>query len=438
MFKTKRASLVRRLWRSRVVSDSGARDGATQAEGTRGGPCGKRRPVTHAEPGDGTESGDRDEDDERGAMCVQQRRTVTCCLLGDCCLRTTTQDEAGPEPCPDQDLASTTYAFLKRLAEEGLEALLQAVESKGGAPGECVLVSGLELRLGAQPVFTEFVMCRTFRWSDLQPSDRLKALCFCQSHGDAHGTKVCCNPYHYSRLCGPDSPPPPYFVSQELKPLDSNTETAPSPPHVTPRDYADTGTSVGSSTTGSLRSHWCSVAYWEQRTRVGRLYPAHEPALSIFYDLPQGTGLCLAQLHANAYHSRRDDPGGHFGTSVTGGPQQNRSKIGFGIILSQELDGVWVYNRSRHPVFIHSPTLDPPSARGLIVEKVMPGFSLKVFDYERSSWMAQHGVKPEIQEGPWDPHSIQISFGKGWGPCYSRQFITSCPCWLEVLLNNHR
>uniref|UniRef100_A0A673BK03 SMAD family member 6a n=1 Tax=Sphaeramia orbicularis TaxID=375764 RepID=A0A673BK03_9TELE len=163
------------------------------------------------------------------------------------------------------------------------------------------------------------------------------------------------------------------------------------------------------------------VAYWEQRTRVGRLYPAYEPSLSIFYDLPQGTGLCLGQS-------------GGTSSSV----QQIRSKIGYGIVLSQEPDGVWVYNRSQHPVFVHSPTLDPPSAPGLSVKRVMPGFSLKMFDYERSSWMAEHGVKPECQEGPWDPHSIRISFAKGWGPCYSRQFITSCPCWLEVLLNNHR
>lgn len=418
MFKTKRASLVRRLWRSRVDVD-----GATQ--GT----------VTHGEPGDVCESGDREEQDEdRGAMCVQRR--VTCCLLGDCCLRTPTQDQPGPD--------SATLAFLKRLTEPSLESLLRAVESRGGDPGECVLVPGLDPRLEPHTV-----MCRTFRWSDLRAEDRLKALCFCQSHGDAHGTKVCCNPYHYSRLSGPDSPPPPYSAShsQEHKPEDAartNVESAPTaspaPPQGTPTDYTDTGTSVGSSSS-SLRSHWCSVAYWEQRTRVGRLYPAHDPALSIFYHLPQGTGLCLGQLHANAYHSRGDPPGRGTGSGDRGGTsvaQQSRRRIGFGILLSQEADGVWVYNRSQHPIFVHSPTLEPPGARGLTVERVLPGFSLKVFDYERSSWMKQHGIKPELQEGPWDPNSIRISFAKGWGPCYSRQFITSCPCWLEVLLNTHR
>ncbi|XP_037553107.1 mothers against decapentaplegic homolog 6, partial [Nematolebias whitei] len=211
-----------------------------------------------------------------------------------------------------------------------------------------------------------------------------------------------------------------------------------------------TGTSIGSSTTGGHRSHWCSVAYWEQRTRVGRLYPAHEPSLSIFYDLPQGTGLCLSQLHANAYHRCRDDPGSHGtvdlhrhhsrggGGNSSSSVQQIRSKIGYGIVLSREPDGVWVYNRSQNPVFVHSPTLDPPGSRGLSVKRVTSGFSLKVFDYECSKWMTEHGVKPDIEEGPWDPHSVQISFAKGWGPCYSRQFITSCPCWLEVLLNNHR
>ncbi|CAB1458927.1 unnamed protein product [Pleuronectes platessa] len=188
-----------------------------------------------------------------------------------------------------------------------------------------------------------------------------------------------------------------------------------------------TGTSLGSSTSGGHRSHWCSVAYWEQRTRVGRLYPAYEPSLSIFYDLPQGTGLCLGQLHANAYHTRRDDPGSHGTSGLHGHP-----------IHGAEGTAAAAAAAVQHPVFVHSPTLDPPSARGLSVKRVMPGFSLKMFDYERSNWMAEHDVKPESQEGPWDPHSVRISFAKGWGPCYSRQFITSCPCWLEVLLNNHR
>ncbi|XP_028298954.1 mothers against decapentaplegic homolog 6-like [Gouania willdenowi] len=483
MFKSRRSGLVRRLWRSRLLStDSDGRDGGRRGET---GACSDRhtgklrrheqRSVTHSDPGftgeagdptENAERGDEEEeqpDDDRGAMCVPEPRgqegdsgTVTCCLFGEWDIRprsphgTPRKDGSDPRrrAGAEEDLAGAAHAFLKRLKERSLEVLVTSVETKVGEPGECVMVPCAEHRVSPQ-----HLMCRLFRWSELPVGARLKALSHCHSYGTEDGAKVCCNPYHYSRLCGPDSPPPPYSLSHsdEQKPLDctlSYTEAAPpllsAPPHILPRDYTDTGTSIGSSTSSGHSSHWCSVAYWEQRTRIGRLYPAYEPSLSIFYDLPQGTGLCLSQLQANAYHSRRDDAAHHGHHSHRGAGannssvQQIQSKIGFGIVLSREPDGVWVYNRSQHPVFVHSPTLDLPSARGLSVKRVMPGFSLKVFDYECSSWMAEHGIKPEGHDGPWDPHSVRISFAKGWGPCYSRQFITSCPCWLEVLLNNHR
>lgn len=170
------------------------------------------------------------------------------------------------------------------------------------------------------------------------------------------------------------------------------------------------------------QSHWCNVAYWEHRTRVGRLYTVYEHSVSIFYDLPQGTGFCLGQLNLD-----------HRSSTVL----RTRGKIGYGILLSKEPDGVWAYNRSEHPIFVNSPTLDMPNSRTLVVRKVMPGYSIKVFDYERSC-LLRHSQDSDFLDGPYDPNSVRISFAKGWGPCYSRQFITSCPCWLEILLNNHR
>ncbi|KAK0133995.1 Mothers against decapentaplegic 6 [Merluccius polli] len=170
------------------------------------------------------------------------------------------------------------------------------------------------------------------------------------------------------------------------------------------------------------QSHWCNVAYWEHRTRVGRLYAVYEHSVSIFYDLPQGTGFCLGQLSLE-----------HRSSTV----QRTRGKIGYGLLLSKEPDGVWAYNRSEHPIFVNSPTLDMPSSRTLVVRKVMPGYSIKVFDYERSH-LLRHATDAELLDGPYDPNSVRISFAKGWGPCYSRQFITSCPCWLEILLSSHR
>ncbi|KAL1007657.1 hypothetical protein UPYG_G00089720 [Umbra pygmaea] len=522
MFRSKRSGLVRRLWRSRLIPDRDGGDGRSKrSEGGRDGSCGSNPEkilktelgsVTRGSPSlgpvdevcntnltDNTESapGVNSDHGPWDAMCVpvphhrgslpeneNDSRTVTCCLFRD-------RDPRPRSPVltrgfrnlshrdgsilmgrgettgslAEEELKNVTYALLKRIKEKPLDSLLEAVESKGGMPSDCVLVSQTDLRLAGRVASPPFLLCKLFRWTDLQHSTQLKALCHCLSFGELEScASVCCNPYHYSLLCGPESPPPPYSrlsPSDEHKPLylsDSTlstlsyTETgAPQSPDATPRPFTDTGSSLGSSTSCGQRSHWCSVAYWEQRTRVGRLYPTHEPSLSIFYDLPQGTGLCLSQLNARNSHcddsgggdcrgSRSSDAGPSGGGGAVGCVQRTRSKIGHGIVLSQEPDGVWVYNRSQHPVFIHSPTLDLPNpVRGLTVRRVMPGYSLKVFDYDKSSWILQQATEPPGSlEGPFDPHSVRISFAKGWGPCYSRQFITSCPCWLEVLLNTHR
>nr|XP_035942975.1 mothers against decapentaplegic homolog 6 isoform X2 [Halichoerus grypus] len=472
MFRSKRSGLVRRLWRSRVVPDreeggGGGGGGVEDEDGSlgsraepaprarEGGGCGRSevRPVAPRRP--------RDAVGQRGAQGAGRRRraggpprpmsepgagaggspldvagpggpgwlpesdceTVTCCLFSE-------RDAAGaPRDAGDplagavleaagggrsrearsrlllleQELKTVTYSLLKRLKERSLDTLLEAVESRGGVPGGCVLVPRADLRLGGQPAPPQLLLGRLFRWPDLQHAVELKPLCGCHSFAAAaDGPTVCCNPYHFSRLCGPESPPPPYSrlsPRDEYKPLDASM----SPDATKP-------------------SHWCSVAYWEHRTRVGRLYAVYDQAVSIFYDLPQGSGFCLGQLNLE----QRSE-------SV----RRTRSKIGFGIVLSKEPDGVWAYNRGEHPIFVNSPTLDAPGGRALVVRKVPPGYSIKVFDFERSG-LLQHGPEPDAADGPYDPNSVRISFAKGWGPCYSRQFITSCPCWLEVLLNTHR
>ncbi|XP_003418472.1 mothers against decapentaplegic homolog 6 [Loxodonta africana] len=497
MFRSKRSGLVRRLWRSRVVpdreEDGGSGGGGGEEDGSlgsraepaqrarEGGGCGRSevRPVAPRRP--------RDAVGQRGAQGAGRRRrsggpprpisepgasawgsplevaesgglgwlpesdceTVTCCLFSE-------RDAAGaPREAADslagaaleaagggrsrearsrlllleQELKTVTYSLLKRLKERSLDTLLEAVESRGGVPGGCVLVPRADLRLGGQPAPPQLLLGRLFRWPDLQHAVELKPLCGCHSFAAAaDGPTVCCNPYHFSRLCGPESPPPPYSrlsPCDEYKPLDlsdstlSYTETEATNSLITaPGELSDASMSPDA----TKPSHWCSVAYWEHRTRVGRLYAVYDQAVSIFYDLPQGSGFCLGQLNLE----QRSE-------SV----QRTRSKIGFGILLSKEPDGVWAYNRGEHPIFVNSPTLDAPGGRALVVRKVPPGYSIKVFDFERSG-LLQHGPEPDAADGPYDPNSVRISFAKGWGPCYSRQFITSCPCWLEILLNNHR
>ncbi|XP_038669454.1 mothers against decapentaplegic homolog 6b [Scyliorhinus canicula] len=324
------------------------------------------------------------------------------------------------------ELKSLTHWLLKRLKEKPLEVLAQAVESSGGLHTACVYMAKNEVRLGRHTLAPQILLCRLFRWPDLKHLFELKRLYSCESFSrSTDNATVCCNPYHFSRLCGPDSPPPPYSrfsTNDEEKPLEctvSYSETeATSSPNITPGDFSDASLSPDT----MKQSHWCIVAYWEHRTRVGRLYTVYEQSVSIFYDLPHGNGFCLGQL---ALDNRSETV------------KRTRSKIGYGILLSREPDGVWAYNRSEHPIFVNSPTLDIPNSRTLIVRKVMPGYSIKVFDYEKSC-LLQQATDTDYSDGPYDPNSVRISFAKGWGPCYSRQFITSCPCWLEIMLNNSR
>ena len=104
-----------------------------------------------------------------------------------------------------------------------------------------------------------------------------------------------------------------------------------------------------------------------------------------------------------------------------------------GVTLSREDDGVWAYNRSEWPVFVNSPALEDPDARSyLMVYRVPPGHCLNIYS-EAARRRAPTVSKPHF--GPVDPNSVRISFAKGWGPKYSRQEVTSCPTWLEILLS---
>lgn len=150
--------------------------------------------------------------------------TVTCCLFSERDATGAPRDAGDPlagaalEPAGggrsrearsrllllEQELKTVTYSLLKRLKERSLDTLLEAVESRGGVPGGCVLVPRADLRLGGQPAPPQLLLGRLFRWPDLQHAVELKPLCGCHSFAAAaDGPTVCCNPYHFSRLCGP-------------------------------------------------------------------------------------------------------------------------------------------------------------------------------------------------------------------------------------------
>ncbi|KAM5191874.1 mothers against decapentaplegic homolog 7 [Mantella aurantiaca] len=385
MFRTKRSVLVRRLWRSRAPGEPGE---------SAAGEGGESRAAQH---GGG------------GGCCAGKTGKVPRAQLGS-----------------DAELKAATHSVLKRLKERQLEGLLQAVESRGGTRSPCLLLPAAKLdsRLCQPPFSLPLLLAKVFRWPDLRHSAEVKRLSCCESYGKNNPELLCCNPHHLSRLCELESPPPPYsrYPMDILKTnadcpdfVPSSTETGGSN-YLAPEGLSDSQLLQESGDP----SHWCVVAYWEEKTRVGRLYSVQEPSLDIFYDLPQGNGFCIGQLNSDNRSQL---------------VQKVRGKIGYGIQLTKEADGVWVYNRSSYPIFIKSATLDNPDSRTLLVHKVFPGFSIKAFDYEKA-YSLQRPNDHEFMQQPWTGYTVQISFVKGWGQCYTRQFISSCPCWLEVIFNN--
>lgn len=173
---------------------------------------------------------------------------------------------------------------------------------------------------------------------------------------------------------------------------------------------------------------WCHVAYWELRHRVGQQFSVVNRWTNIYQDLPLcDDGVSLSSLQAQ---SSQNTPILHrhkLSDVDKAAVNRTRAKIGRGLVLSRESSSVWLYNLSRYPVFVRSPTLSPLpcSFCSALVQRLPPGHCLCAFDGELITKLA-------VDELSCGHYSIQVSFAKGWGDDYSRLFITACPCWIEV------
>ncbi|XP_059054561.1 mothers against decapentaplegic homolog 6 [Achroia grisella] len=257
-----------------------------------------------------------------------------------------------------------------------------------------------------------------FRFPELRELTELRRMPCCKE-------RQCCNPYHWSRLCKPESPPPPYslYAMDDIKSKEHEREKSKKTEDARRTDHERLdGDSLATDGEGrwTWTEEWCRLAYWELTQRVGRQFCVRVPAVDVFGGSALGSGqggFCLDGLE-----QRSDAP-------QVEQVRKTRAKIGLGVTLSLESDGVWLYNRSQEPVFVSSPALDAAAAKALLVWRVAPGHCLCVFDPDCPPPALS---LPHI--GPVDSRSVRISFAKGWGPKYSRRDVTACPCWLEVLL----
>lgn len=344
-------------------------------------------------------------------------------------------------------LKTDAYAVFESLGLNQLETLLMAVESRDDCSTGCIVTKVPSDARGADndgkeprspslpPPLPYLVCCRLWRWPTVTEKE-LKSAPFCSCVRRKDGDRnegYCCNPYHWSRLTLPD---PSSFKKLSVivdygdddvildKPSYLPLSSSPPPPP----------SSSSSSSLSDLRSSWCTVAYWEMRKRVGHLYDVDGDSLNIFQDLTHGSGLCLSLLQTD---------------TSNGSVRKTRQKIGVGVTLSREPDGVWIYNRCAYPVFVKYfsfslPFSDDTTSTSMTtttmtcVEKLLPGYSLRIFDYMTCELLSKSTLSSDSFVGPVNPFCVQVSFVKGWGSNYSRQTVMQCPCWMEIILHVKR
>lgn len=342
-------------------------------------------------------------------------------------LAAVTRDEVGD--CVSETVAQrrrqrAVRTLLAALDQDSLRQLHDVIQSGGACQGACVLVPPGECQRRRKCAAGAVgLVCRHFRWPDLEPASRLKRLAVCGAGQQQRS--VCVNPYHWSRLYRHDLAvsPCPAKLRCRLGASNSPGESETFDESVTTggtRQYDSGGTrqydSI-SSLDGDGFSTWCRLVYFERRRRVGQVGGWHvrEPVQHVFHDVPHEDGLALDSLVGQNPQAEPD-------------VLRTRQLIGKGASLSLEPDGVWLYNRSERPLFVSSVgeplfvssgTLEPAET----VHRLPPGHSVLALERRRVllSQPAHHAT-------------VTVSFAKGWGPKYSRRSAAECPCRMELWL----
>lgn len=174
-------------------------------------------------------------------------------------------------------------------------------------------------------------------------------------------------------------------------------------------------------------SNWCSVVYYELNSRVGEIFRAYSNDVFVDgYTNPSdayGRRLCLG-VFSNINRN----------SSI----ENCRKHIGRGLHIYNDNGDIYVECLSQSPIFIQSRNCN--QERGFhpnTVCKLPSGYSLRIFQSKVFAQLLNESIG-QGYESVYELSNmcvIKISFVKGWGADYYRQDVSSCPCWIEIRLN---
>ncbi|XP_055300164.1 protein mothers against dpp-like [Sitodiplosis mosellana] len=381
-----------------------------------------------------------------------------------------------------------------------LEKLEQALASKN-AQSDCVTIPRSmdgRLQVSNCKALPHVIYGRVWRWPDLQNHNELKSVPNCQFPFSKakRSDDVCINPYHYERVESGVLPPilvprcsefAPGFsklpLQQHQRPeqmtmprnvvYDNNRFSAqstngystssqcssePNSPITSPMLNQSNGFQLQNyqypameatpsppwkqenygfdqNSAGMVQVHyeepeyWATVAYYELNSRVGEQFRCSTNSHSLIVD---------GFTHPSCKTSNRFCLGQLSNISRNSTIESTRKHIGKGVSIYYRGQELYLDCLSDHPIFVqgsminHIHGFDPH-----VVCKVLPRFSLKIFDFTEFSNLLGNVVHSgfEATYGLTKMCTIRISFVKGWGTTYHRLDVTSTPCWIELHLN---